>query len=756
MELAYRGLKVSDRTLKLKHLNLVIGPPAAGKTAVAQAFRILAQGSDPSIGRRPSDTAKLMRGESMDITLAFGAKAIRRGIAIKKGVFTRTASASWIDEKEKPTIHGEAIRALFGNGDEEVYQSLDIRAFFALAPSERSVEIAKLIGTDEEDPARVAEEVWSWMVQRLVYPKKTKAPKNWKEDIWPMVKEQHLPILEILSAEFPAKVAAVPIGEMIIWANEEKRQARSDIERRDAAREELRAKVMMLPETHPDEIAKMERERDGLQTDVGAWRQRKSDWEARETKAKVARADLKRSLGKIGDLQGRAEAISDQTDEIEAKRAEHIDVQDRLDKMVPPTPGDYRAAGALHEEAEALVERANAIQIPHEIDMEPFGTEVLAIQSELMEAGENPWNTVEEIAERLEEYSTDVPDSTAFIADTVQLKSLAHEHGGGNHKDAIQARLDVAELASAAAATENAKVSKRRSAAERKRRPLLEKAKAKQAEADAISAKIDLDHEDGHAAYQKEKDGLIDRRTALGDEIETFETEEQAVQEDARAGKADVDSAKSVLSALGPALPSPDTAEGEDLDSTLKGIKDSLKSLTLAVAQRNAIDEIIKEIERAKAKAEIYAAIEWALKVKRDAGVTIRAGSLMETMRNFLRSADREEVPYIRAEPGKCEIGWRTTEGDERAVEAMCGTEWCIFAGALASAVIIARDASFRILLIEADDIGGEPFLAMLRGIEAVMDGLTLVVVITQHQASVEKVGPPWHIIQMGMEVAAA
>jgi hypothetical protein len=104
----------------------------------------------------------------------------------------------------------------------------------------------------------------------------------------------------------------------------------------------------------------------------------------------------------------------------------------------------------------------------------------------------------------------------------------------------------------------------------------------------------------------------------------------------------------------------------------------------------------------------------------------------MEVMRTFLSAAGRPEEPYIRAARATCEIGWREPGGEEISIEVLSGGEWCLFASALAAAVIIVRDAQERILIVEAGETDNETANALARGIAALESRLTCAVMCLQ------------------------
>ncbi|MFN3487461.1 MAG: hypothetical protein ACK44W_18495, partial [Planctomycetota bacterium] len=99
MRLCIRGIKAFDQDLVLERLLVLSAPNGSGKSAVAEALRFLALGYVPALGRRPQDTAALMRGGVMSarLTLDDGRWVARSLQATPEG-FRSHARCSWIPE----------------------------------------------------------------------------------------------------------------------------------------------------------------------------------------------------------------------------------------------------------------------------------------------------------------------------------------------------------------------------------------------------------------------------------------------------------------------------------------------------------------------------------------------------------------------------------------------------------------------------------------------------------------------------------
>src|SRR5689334_22231750 len=127
MKLKISGFKAHNHAIRLDPLMVLSASNGAGKSAVAESIRFLALGYVPGLGKRPQDSAALLRGASMQVSLelADGRTLGRRLEETPKGYRTQ-ARCSWIDSDRAKT-HSEEILHLFGRDEEEVSESLDIR-----------------------------------------------------------------------------------------------------------------------------------------------------------------------------------------------------------------------------------------------------------------------------------------------------------------------------------------------------------------------------------------------------------------------------------------------------------------------------------------------------------------------------------------------------------------------------------------------------------------------------------------------------
>ena len=69
IQLKTEGMKGHDHEVEIAPLTLVSAPNAQGKSTLADAIRFAALGYSPNLGKRTADTAALMRGNQMAVTV---------------------------------------------------------------------------------------------------------------------------------------------------------------------------------------------------------------------------------------------------------------------------------------------------------------------------------------------------------------------------------------------------------------------------------------------------------------------------------------------------------------------------------------------------------------------------------------------------------------------------------------------------------------------------------------------------------------
>ena len=147
------GIKAHDQELALEPRMVISGPNGSGKSTFAEAIRFLALGYVPSLGRRPQDTAALMREPLMGamLTLPDG-RIVGRSLEETEQGFRTRAECSWI-EGGGMQRHAAEILSLFGQGEEDVAEALDIRQLLQATPHEREARLAGLLSAGRAGPA---------------------------------------------------------------------------------------------------------------------------------------------------------------------------------------------------------------------------------------------------------------------------------------------------------------------------------------------------------------------------------------------------------------------------------------------------------------------------------------------------------------------------------------------------------------------------------------------------------------------------
>src|SRR3982751_7081885 len=134
MILKISGFKAHNHAIRLDPLMVISASNGAGKSAVAESLRFLALGYVPGLGKRPQDTASLLRGGAMTVSLELDdGRTLSRSLEDTPKGYRTEATCSWI-EGGRSSTHAREILGLFGRDEEEVAESLDIRQLLAATP----------------------------------------------------------------------------------------------------------------------------------------------------------------------------------------------------------------------------------------------------------------------------------------------------------------------------------------------------------------------------------------------------------------------------------------------------------------------------------------------------------------------------------------------------------------------------------------------------------------------------------------------
>ncbi|HEV3026996.1 MAG TPA: hypothetical protein VG457_05445 [Planctomycetota bacterium] len=745
MRITTKGIGAHDQDLELRRLTLLVGPNGSGKSKVAEAIRMVALGYVPALGKRPVDLAALMHGESMSVELSLdGGRTIRRGLELREAGYTASCEASWM-RQGKPGEVSKAITKLFGDEEIDVAECLDIRQLLTATPNQRSARMEPLLKAGTRSAEDIAGDVARLIVMRLAETTEDRMPADYR-DALPMVPDKQKEILFEQADMLKTKILEAGIQGAITWANEEKRNASEGLKRKNAAAEELRKRAAQVPEPDERDIIRLEGEQKKLHQELGAARQRRSDY---ESKAQILTA-LQEQLEAVQEHAQRTQQQAVDAEAVHGKAA--ADMRERSDKVLEqmsslklaPEEPDTKAQ-KLELEARDLVSEADGIDltpIPDiSKDMRKLGD--LKARLELIEMSE--WTEVLGVAQEIEDASATKGVKTIMAKPIKRLRELAHK-GMGEDPQALRHELDLQRKKFHQAEQDMKAATASREKESQQRLALTKKADAKVAEAVQIRAEIS----------QRRRAALQDfeaKRTQLSLERQKFEkaleTHKKALKT-ARSEKASVDrhlaSIRDRLQGAGelPEVP-PDPAA---IESKLRQAGDELGKLIAARATHTEIHAVLDEIEAAKAGAVVFAGIEWALQRQREIEISNAGGPLMRTMSEFLKGAGRKETPFIRASQGSCAIGWKAEDGREVRIEALSGGEWCLFAAALTSAVILCRKSVVKILLVEAGETDARTLKQLLAGIAAVDGPAEALHAIVMSPRAPEVLDQAWTVIR--------
>ncbi|MDX2166842.1 MAG: hypothetical protein SF182_07250, partial [Deltaproteobacteria bacterium] len=196
------------------------------------------------------------------------------------------------------------------------------------------------------------------------------------------------------------------------------------------------------------------------------------------------------------------------------------------------------------------------------------------------------------------------------------------------------------------------------------------------------------------------------------------------------------------------------TGEAEPVDlptaAALTGerqqVQQQLGALTAAQAKRAEFRSLVAEIEGLEVGETVAKALEKALQRVRAEEIERGAEPLLSIMREVLAGAGRAEIPFL--------LGWTNAAGEPVPVEVLSGSEFALYAAALAAAVIIRRGAPRRFLLVEAAEADAAALTQLMAGLGAVAERMTAVVVATPHEPA--RVPEGWVQIAPNGEHAAA
>ncbi len=735
-----RGVKSADFDMELTGSTLLLGPVGAGKSRVTDAIRFAATGCVPHLGRREQDTARIMRGDEMDVTVTLeDGRWFRRTLTRAKGKLTGAAEASWVPKDATATAHAEAIRGLFGESDDEAAEHLDLRELMAATPAQRAARIEKVLAATASGDAATG--TWAAAVARLSGLPEDKVPsaplaaQALAANLKATLEEAERGALDALREPFREEYDSGGIPRLIAWANEGKRTATTEGAKKRAARAEL--------EDRAAGAAAPARTLDQLDAERAGYAQELAGAEAKQREAERTREPIQRAEQEVSRLARAAAERPTTQKEIEEGRKAVAEMRAEAERVpTPPEPApkssryDAQAVAKveeLRERAKAATAEHAAMAVPPEPppfpDLAPIPdlSEAAALRREaeqrLALALKSPWQDVREVADTLEERTKTLP-CRVLIESIRRLRYLATEHGGEAITE-LERQVAVATEGYLAAAevkgnaiTENASRVRARDQALAEWRAASDAAAAKEEEADEWAeqarewgAELDAEAEAAHAKATKEhaaaRRAAEAQRKRLRDDADALDAatteKERALAELDRKASA----ARAHLDGLRAGAPTavPTDDEVEVLRAKIAAVDEQRRAVQGADARARELTSLARECAALEADVKVYAALEWAAKRTRERDLADRSGPIIERMRTFLRGAGRPEEPYLRAAKGVVDFGWRRG-GAELPVEALSGGETVMFTAALAAAVVSLRGPEVRCLIIEAAEAG--------------------------------------------------
>jgi len=739
VKITMSGMKATDRVLDLGALNILSAPNGTGKSALADALRFLALGHVPALGRTPSATAALMRGSDLAVTVTLDdGRTVERTLSrTAAGTYRTGVACSWL-AKAKASEHEAEVLRLFGREEADVAEALDIRQLLSATPQQRAARIATLLEAGRSSATSRLEGIGRGMIARLVNLPEERLPKD-SGAAFELVAEPQQEAWGEIRATVKARVEA-GLENAIAWANEEKRRAADGVQKRIQAKAEIERRLASLPAAAGD-VKALEAERTRLEQQIGGARERLAEAGRKVAMIASARGEV---AGRKAQLAEAVAAIRKaQLDAGDVSDAALAEVQGKLDNFkFGPTETIFAAKlKAARDKAAAVEEKAKRMPPRPELPSQAEETaRVEDLERQFKAATDSPWAEIGVIGKALAKSTTETTKKHGM-----RLQALARKWGGADPEE-IGAALDKASKALEAkhAAVEKAML------AEKKYEDDLARLKAEQVAADAaVDDLVDVIEKkrlDQQAAIEVERAKLIKTRDAIALSLDRI-TSAATARDHARHA---LEHAERRVAELG-AAPEAVADDTPALAASLVKVQSSLASLGAAGAVKAELASIAREIEREEALRQVCAAVEYSLQRSREQEITDAGGPLLSIMGTSLAAAGRKEAAYFRASKSAVEIGWRHGDGTEVSVASMSGGEYVLFAAALTAATIILRGAPLRVLLVEAGETDDTNLRALLRGIEAVADRLSTVIVSTQQPV---EVAPGWNVVTLDRTVA--
>jgi hypothetical protein len=730
LQVQTQGVKLARTTqLSFGKRTLVSAPNESGKSMLAESIRFAALGFIPALGKTNQATAALMCGDQMRVLVELedGRTFYREMNRGPKGVLSGAVECSWL-KNAKPTEHAQEILQLFGKEEADVAEVMDIRELLKAPPNKRAERIEAILDAGAQTPETLAERIAELTTRRLAE-KEDAELEDWRVLI-PVLPPTMRENLKEIAGMLAAKVKDGGAPSALTWSNKEKRANNTELKKKVQARKELETRLENLPRITKEDVASLKLQRTKVLEGVGALKERAEA--AHQEKLGFER--LQDEVHDTGNEVQRAKALAEQAEEAKARLK---GLKTRLTKETnqakklnaPPSPdlSDAEEQDALAAEAET---EANRFRVE---DIEPPRDEerrLLHAKQNLDHAERSPWKQVHDIACELDGDPRMAKTDSGWVEGRLHdIIDIADKQLGGIEELREQVTETQAAYNVAMEAYNKAQVN-RMDRVRRKKR-LMDEVRQHREKAEEIRGRILRDHRQATKAYDEKREALLSHTQQLRRDIDR----DEAIVKRAGHGLKDAErryqEAQQRLANAGdpPDIPKIRKEIDELLAKADTLAKQSEEALTNE-AQRHTLELMIADIKSLEVCREIFTAVEWACQRVREEGIASTGGSCIATMTAFLEGAERDEVPYFDSRKGQVYIGWRK-DGNEVGVQVMSGFGYTLFCAALTAAILVARGAPLRILLVEAGEVDRWNLPHLLNGIAAVDDGLTASIVMT-------------------------
>ncbi len=710
MKLKTAGIKARDQELALERLMVLSAPNGSGKTTFAEAIRFLALGYIPSLGKRPQDTAAMMRESSLSATLTLNdGRLVSRSLEETETGFRARAECSWL-EGHGVQRHSREILHLFGRDEQDVAEALDIRQLLNASAHQREARIAGLLSASHSAPDAKAARIRGLLLERLA--------------------RHDASALDAALARMEALLRESGTAGALAWAAEERRRAASLVLQKSKAREDLQSRIAPFESAGGEQVRRLEAERERLERELGALEQKALQVRLREERVErlaraidAARAARDEAVAERKRWETRATDLGNVPEDL-------LRLEEELDRLEAPRYQEPAAAAALRGEADAIV-------LPELPDLVSAGRRLDALEAREESIAETPWNEVAEIAASIRTLSKSRPGSP-------MVQILVH----------AQRLSQLARQAIRAAETElRRKQSEQRARAERLRNEAEDRAAERleasarqqslRREADRILQEAREAHARAEADFEGLRQSLLRRRDVLRRTLQALSTEDRRTMAGLDKAQLLVDSLERERSELRVPVDEGGRPEAE-LHRSLHDVRRELASLGLVQTGRGELERLVQEESRAREARDLYAGFEWSLQRLQEEEIMESRDRISEILESILHAAGRSETPFFTAAEGVFRIGWRTPEGREIPVQSLSGGEWILFAAGLAATVLILRNAPLRILVVEAGEADAHTLSALLEGLRSVGDRLTSTLVLTPRAVA----APGWTVVR--------